>query len=571
MSRRDKVIAALRPHAVGLALCVAYVVVLAVSARNLGFARDEGFYFHASTSYANWFRQLMEDRHTALTRASIDAAWGVNHEHPSLMKSLFGLSWLFLHEKWHIISQKSLSFRLPGMILGGLGLWLTYLFGRRAHSHRAGLFAALALALLPRVFYHAHLDCFDVPVMTMWVLVLYCYWRSLDGGILWAALTGVTWGLALETKHNAWFVPFLVVAHFAVTRLLDVKRDATQGKFPIPLALIFMAVLGPLIFVALWPWMWFDTLSNPAHGPGRFQEYVAFHTNHAYYNMEYMGYNWFRPPFPRTYSWGMILFTVPFITLLLAAVGLARKIPSMAREASWLAALLPKALRARLGAPARTDAAGTWVLVLMGFLVPLAPWFSSKTPIFGGTKHWFPAYPFMAILAGVGFAWVARALSDALGERVKRAWVPSAALGAALLLPPLAQTAHSHPFGLSNYTPIAGGAPGAADLGLNRQFWGFTTGSLAPWFNRHAPPNSTVYIHDTTFESWAMLQQDGRLREDLHPVWQLSEARYSIVHHELHMNEVDYQIWTAYGHPNPVEVLTYDGVPIVSVYANPRR
>jgi hypothetical protein len=33
------------------------------------------------------------------------------------------------------------------------------------------------------------------------------------------------------------------------------------------------------------------------------------------------------------------------------------------------------------------------------------------------------------------------------------------------------------------------------------------------------------------------------------------------------MNEVDYQIWTAYQSPATAEVLTYDGVPIVSVYA----
>jgi hypothetical protein len=35
------------------------------------------------------------------------------------------------------------------------------------------------------------------------------------------------------------------------------------------------------------------------------------------------------------------------------------------------------------------------------------------------------------------------------------------------------------------------------------------------------------------------------------------------------MNEVDYQIWTAYQSPGTAEVLTYDGVPIVSVYARP--
>jgi hypothetical protein len=118
-----------------------------------------------------------------------------------------------------------------------------------------------------------------------------------------------------------------------------------------------------------------------------------------------------------------------------------------------------------------------------------------------------------------------------------------------VVLPPIAQSAHSHPFGLSNYTPIAGGAPGSADLGLNRQFWGFTTGSAVPWFNEHAPPNAGVYIHDTTFEAWNMLQRDGRSALTSAPCGRSAKGDFSIVHHELHMNEVDYQIWTAYQSP----------------------
>jgi hypothetical protein len=565
-SRARRLYDALRPHLIGLTLCVAYVLILMRTARYLGFARDEGFYFHAARTYAGWFDAVLQHRPDVFTRPAVDAAWNVNHEHPSLMKSLFGLSWLFLHEKWHLIRQESLAFRLPGMVMGGIGLWFTYLFGLRAWSHRVGLFAALALALMPRVFYHAHLDCFDVPVMTMWVAVLYCYWRATEGGLRWAIATGLMWGLALETKHNAWFVPFLVVAHFLVVRGREIFADAKGAKFPLPLSLVAMAVLGPLVFVALWPWMWFDLLHTADGRPGRLSEYVGFHLNHAYYNMEFLGYNWFRPPFPRTYSWGMILFTVPGITLLLAVIGLALQLRRALREATLLDVIVDRVpALARLRAPVG-DQRGTVLLVCMGFLVPLAPWFSSKTPIFGGTKHWFPAYPFLAIMAGLGFAWVASKLDENVRGKVRFAWLPATALGAVLVLPPLSQTAHSHPFGLSNYTPLVGGAPGAADVGLNRQFWGFTTGSLVPWFNEHAPQGAGVYIHDTTYESWDMLQRDGYLREDLRPVWQVGEGRYAIVHHELHMNEVDYQIWQAYQSPATVEVLTYDGVPIVSVY-----
>ena len=77
---------------------------------------------------------------------------------------------------------------------------------------------------------------------------------------------------------------------------------------------------------------------------------------------------------------------------------------------------------------------------------------------------------------------------------------------------------------------------------------------------------STVYIHDTAWDSWARMLDEHRIRPDL-PRRRLSpgEADFAIVHHELHMNEVDYQIWVADGNDAPDFVLEHDGVPIISV------
>ncbi|MFW5739199.1 MAG: hypothetical protein ACOC1F_02415, partial [Myxococcota bacterium] len=58
----------------------------------------------------------------------------------------------------------------------------------------------------------------------------------------------------------------------------------------------------------------------------------------------------------------------------------------------------------------------------------------------------------------------------------------------------------------------------------------------------------------------------GRVRPDLRGVGAPSQGLYSLVHHELHMNEVDYQIWVAYDTRAPVFVVTHDEVPIVSIY-----
>src|SRR4029077_3714988 len=124
--------------------------------------------FSAGRSYIGWGRMLLEGSHDALMPAAIDSAWGINAEHPPLMKSLCGLSWWLFHENWHLFSDASTAYRLPGMAMAGMSLWTTYVFGARAWTRRAGLVAAALLALMPRVFFHAHLACFDVPIMAMW-------------------------------------------------------------------------------------------------------------------------------------------------------------------------------------------------------------------------------------------------------------------------------------------------------------------------------------------------------------------------------------------------------------------
>jgi hypothetical protein len=325
--------------------------------------------------------------------------------------------------------------------------------------------------------------------------------------------------------------------------------------------------------------MWFDPFVAglpEAARPGRLFDYLGFHWNHPYYNMEFYGFNYFRPPFPRSYPYVMIAYTVPAITLVLCFVGLAARFRHLLRDAAPLAWLVPpvgKRLRAVgefFRARPGDDPRGTDVLFLGAGYSILALWWKSNTPIFGGTKHWFTLYPFLALFAGAGFDATARALDRMVAGRVRPTWLPAAALGVVCMLPALALTAHSHPFGLSNYTPLAGGAPGAADKGMNRQFWGFTIGSAVGLLDREVPHNGRVFIHDTAWPSFAMLREDGRLRSDIEVSWGVADADFDLIEHELHMNEVDYQIWQAYQSPDTDAVITLDGVPIVSVYKNPR-
>jgi hypothetical protein len=585
---------------IALAFAVAYAVLLLRTTADLGYARDEGFYFQAAQAYARWFELLISDPSAAISRRAVDSAWGVNHEHPGLIKSLFALSNLVLQRKLKLFGMEGTSYRFPAIALAGAVVGLVYLWGAKARGRLAGVSAAVLLAAMPRFFYQAHLACFDVPIVAVWTLCAYCYWTALKrGGALWPILTGVVFGLALDTKHNSWFLPITFTAHAGAVLVFRrglepwLRGRGRGAKEPADeeagssggasgdvttrralAVLVAMAALGPLVFYALWPWIWRDTLS-------RLREYAMFHLHHEYYNMELFGRNYWTPPMPRAYAPVMTAATVPAVTLALALAGLCARAAIHLRARRYPPARA-RALSADTRAPAPLDAASTDLLWLLGLTVSYAAWLSPTTPIFGGTKHWMTAYPFLALFAGVGFSEVVRAVVRAvrIAARRARSRAPSAArLARGPLVPialflcvaaaPVVETARSHPWGLSSYTPLVGGASGAATLGLNRTFWGYTTGAVADYLNREVPRGGSVYIHDTAGQAWDMLVRDGRLRKDIRAAWSIAGADFGLYHHELHMLGQEYQNWVAFSTAAPAHVGGLDGVPVILVYKNP--
>jgi hypothetical protein len=534
---------------VAVGLFGGYLALLLATARTLGYARDEGFYFQAASTYESWFELLWREPAKALMPGVVDQHFGVNHEHPAFIKSLFALSHHFLHERWHWLAEAGTAFRLPGMVLGALAVSVVFLWGRQTVGRVPAIVGALLFALMPRVFYHCHLACFDIPVASMWLITTYAYWRSLAArGLGWPLATGVLYGLLLDTKHNSWLLPGALLVHLVLTQGVRLGRELRRGRLAVPAALVAMATLGPVIFYLGWPWIWHDT-------GRRLSDYVAFHLGHEYYNMEFLGRTYWKAPMPRLYAWVMTLGTVPGITLVLSCLGLVRALRTAFDRRS----------------PERA-ARDTHLLWLLCVLLSYAPWLSSKTPIFGGTKHWLTAYPFLCLFGALGFAWTRERVAALFGARARASRVlGEAGLVGAVVVGPGVMTVHSHPWGLSAYTPLVGGASGAATLGLNRTFWGYTTGALTDYLNQHVPRGGVVYLHDTATQSFSMLRQDGRIRSDIGGSLDIHASDYALYHHEPHMGRVEYQIWVDYGTTAPAEIGSYDGVPVVWVYARPQR
>lgn len=533
------------PHALGFMLGFCYVMLLVSTNNDIAMSRDEGMYVDAAENYGRWFQVLMDDPKKAINASVVDGAWGNNHEHPSLVKSFFALSWLS-NQNWHWTTTPSLSHRLPAMIMSGMLLWLLVVWGTRFSNIFVGVAAAILFGFIPRIFYHAHLNCFDVPVTLMVTLCSYVYWRGITKP-KWHWFFGIAFGFSLLTKHNTWILPGVLGVH-------HLYLMGTMRKWILPRWLLSVLLFSPVIVICFWPWLW--PIGQDGYSASewiktweRIKGYVGFHMHHDYYNFEYFGRNYFRPPFPISFPWAMFVFTVPFTLCFLVVY----QIRSFKSEI-----IRPK------------DKQATAVLWFGLMLAPMLVIALPSTPIFGGTKHFFTAYPFVALYAGVGLHEILREM-DWQGS-MRRFQTHFRVLFAVVsVLPSIVDTARSHPFALSHYSFLAGGSAGGADMGMARQFWGYTTGSLRDFFKNELPQGGSVWICDMTPRAFNMMKDDGTLPQNIHVAWDVKSADFSIVHHEKHFDEVDTQIWELYGTSSPYHVLTHEGVPIISVYKNPYK
>lgn len=619
-------------------LCFAVATLLAAAAfawvlaaqRDVGLARDEIVYMHHGSRYADWWIGLARGQDDMTTAEVITRHFGGrgatdgNREHPPLMKTLFGLSERLFHQELGWLDRIS-AYRLPSAVMHGALVALIYLFAGALWGQAAGLLAALFMLLLPRAFFHAGLATFDGAVVTVWLATLLAYWRALSSR-RWCLWLGLAYGVALATKHNAWFLPAVIVPHYLWVSLVRGRALATisaaggdgsgapgpdaaaagaagpaPGRLWIragtglgwlwrgalatrPLVFVSLFVLGPLVLVALWPWLWFDTAAHLA-------AWVKFHLQHVHYNFEYLGVNRNAAPYPWHVPVVTTLLVVPVVTTLAALGGgilmiAARKWPWIARACPALCSAPPRAASGTASGDASGMASGErarapMVLLLLSAAVAMGPFLIGRAPIFGAEKHWAAAMPTLCILAGLGVVAIGQLAAHAL---VTAGWLagPRARIARGALLALLAMTAlaaaaaetvRAQPYALSHYNALAGGAPGGADLGMNRQFWGYAVRGVLPYLGRLAPAagqrTRPVYTHDAS-PAWPMYRSEGLLAANLpdagHERQGVTRSAIALVIHELHFRRHSYMIWDVYGTVQPAHVLTFQGVPLVSVY-----
>lgn len=533
----------------------ALAVFVAVAALHLallpaqGLTDDDDFYAPAASSYASWLGQLVTAPSQALTQTRIDAAFRPNHEHPPGAKLVMGITGAVLHDGLGVMGAldgaRAGVALLAALLLAVLVLWLWEPLGPLT-----ALAAPALLLSLPRFFFHSEVATLDVPVACAVVVVVVAFHRA-EKSPGWALACGVLFGLALLVKLNA---PFAVFPCLLWTLALRWRGFSLSGGTvelpPIPRALVWMALLGPLLFLTLWPWLWFGTAE-------RLGAYLAFHLRHYPILLFYEGEVWEEPFAPWHAPFVLGFGAMPVTVVALGLLGAGRA-----------AAALARALR---GADATGEAPGVspadrlraLVLLQAAFAIGIVAFL--KVPKYGGEKLFMPFFPLWCVLAADGLALLGSALA-VLAPRLPTRLTAPMALALALAPGLWGTVKHHGGFALSYYGELVGGLRGAVARGYERSYYDVADKELARLLERearglsvHFEPNHKEYVR-----TYRWLADDGVIA-GVRLVKERARADLVVLTHERR--------WSSYPALlaelealTPIAEKRIDGVPLWTVY-----
>jgi 4-amino-4-deoxy-L-arabinose transferase-like glycosyltransferase len=540
--------------AIFFALLIATTILVGATAQSLGFTRDEGYYFKAGELYWHWFAELANNPSRALSNDGIQRAWSYNHEHPAIMKTLFAFGY-GMRDVLGIAAHNAL--RFPAWIVSGLSVSLVFALARTLLPRRAAIFAALLWLSLPHPFWHMHVACFDIGITAAHTALVLAYirWRRTLRGALGV---GAVFGIAAGVKHNVLVVPPVFVLHWLLTEAEPASSTSTGWRLPrIPLVFFALAIVGPLVYLLHWPWLWPDPFV-------RWGQYIGYHLNHEHYPILYFGDLLTTPPFPIHFPFVMSAVTIPVPALVLMGLGFILAVLISVR---FLRARFGhsdgrelEVTRVPLGDVAKDPSGSTALLLVMNAAFPFILIALPSTPIFGGTKHWMNGLPFLVVLG----AWILEegcARLEASGIR-KHVF---AILAVLIVLPGAFISARVWPYGLGSYNELIGFARGAANVGMQRTFWGYEPREALPMINARTPPRGRIHFGDTNNDSFHMYKRDKLLRDDIQISGTVRGSDVAAVQPQGEFKQQWIDVWNEWDDRSPDIVLHAEGVPVGTV------
>jgi len=520
---------AARPATKAVAAALVVVAVLAILVPELdrpGVTWDEPEYFASVERIQAWAAEVIRDPRLALDAEAIQAAWDppdrrYYNPHPPVYKEGMAVTeWAFGEALGPVAGYRLFSASLFAL-LAGLLVWTV---GGVA-GLPAGIGAALSLVLMPRLVGHAHFATSDIPLTFYWTLAVLSFAGFLRrGGGARLSLAAIALGLALGTKFTGWLLPVPLLVWAVLERRW--------------IPWIVSLSLGFLVAWLFAPPAWHDprgALFGLFEASLTRDETIPIATVYFGRVYDYM--------VPWHQAIVMMLITVPVGILSLAVIGTA----DLGRSRALLRPSDSRAALARLS------------LLQIGFFLALMA--LPTSPNHDGVRLFLPAFPFVAILAGLALGRLDDALRDRFEGRL--AILGLLLLMSAYLLPAFRQERKIAPYWLSYYNELIGGIRGAATRGMEVTYWyDAVTPEFISEVERVLPAEATVMAWPTV-KYFEELQALGLLREDLRFV---SETSASYLLMMARQATLPPPLMDVYRTVQPVLAVDVEGVEMVGLY-----
>ncbi len=488
----------------------------------VGITWDEPIYMAATDRIQGWAERVVvgPNRVEALSDSTIQAVFDWEHywnPHPPAFREAMAITGWATAPLLGRVGSYRLASVLWMTLLAGVLAWVA----GRAWGIAGCLGAGAALLLMPRLVGHAHVAATDMPLTALWFLgTIGTISYARGGRRAWIVLGAFGFGLAMATKFTGYLWP----APIAAWVVLDSRARRRWG------GLLALLGLGLLLAIAANPMAWHHPIGYMV---GLTRQSLARETVvpiTTYYLGRIYGY-----VVPWHEAIVMTLATLPVGTLTLAGMG------------AWI------------GLRREHDP------LVLASLVQVVFWWAllalPSSPNHDGVRLYLPMFPFVALLAGRGFARGVRILRDRVTPRLSGAAV--AVLGAFFFVPPAVQLVETAPYYLSYYGEGIGGAHGAAIRGMEATYW---YDALTPAFlarvDRMLPKDATLSTFPQS-DHFVQLQQWGMLRSDLHLTERLP-APYVLLYARKAMFESNQ--WQLYRRVQPVVAVHYQGVELAGLY-----
>jgi len=526
-----------------------FFVVSLLTLQDYGISWDEPIHFFRGQAYLNYFLSgdanytnlLSNNNRSYYEDPSQSAAYFFLNDsgHPPVNDELAALSNYIFFQKTRILGDIE-SYHLFNITVSTLLVVVVVVFSYETYGLVASVVSGFALSTYPLFFSEGHFNIKDPAETAFSSLCIFAFWKSVTKNLnwKWLILSIVSFALALGTKFNVLFLPFILlpwlIFYFIKNREIFSVKKLIKSKLFI-LILILAPVIVAAIFFGTWPYLWQNPLNNLFN---IVKYYVDIGTN-GLGQPSYLlpkGFNIF------PIYW--ISITTPPVVLVLTTLGIIYSLTKL-KEKSYVLLL--------------------WLLWL---LVPILRVSLPKTSIYGGIRQIMEFIPAMALLSGVGANWMV----NIVVRHIKANRLFTAVLIILLFVPHIIFMVRLHPNENVYFNSLVGGLSGAQKN--NVPYWGNSFGNAylqaVNWLNKNASAGSKLALIQGTATNVPQLYIGPNISYS-NSFWSGVNRKGEYLLELTHQgNQIAYlYVWDYVNTVlNPVYEVKVDGVAIAKIWKN---